>query len=306
MSGASRPRVVYHDGAYVAESAAVVPVASQAMRYALSVFEGVRMYTRSAQERPRAFRLEDHLRRLRQSLRVMQMPCDDLDTLPAIIERLVDDNAIDHDCYVRIAVSVVSPGTMRELAIRTATTVSVTSMGRKSWLAEGRAMRVCIGPWQQPAALAFPPEVKCIARYAGARMASLQARRSGYDEIILLGANGHLTEAPTANLFLVRDGIVWTPPVRDGALPGITRATLLELAASRGLTARIESLSRDDAYGADEAFVCGTGLELAPIESFDGLPVSCQGLGPITKSLIGAYFETVRSSTDGRAALGAL
>ena len=296
MSGAGA--IAYHAGRFVPAAEARVPAGSLAMRYALSVFEGVRLYLAHgvASGRPVAFRLDDHLARLRRSLHVMRMPCGDLDALPGIVDELVTRNEVREDTYLRLAVSIVTPGTLGVTAVETATTATLTRMGRKKWLAEGAAMKLRIGPWQRAGELVFPPAVKCIANYAGARLATLQARAEGYDDAILVGADGRLAEAPTANLFLIRGGVLRTPPLRDGVLAGITRATLLELAAGLGIPAREETLTRGDAYEADEAFLCGTGLELAPIASFDGLAVAAPAPGPVTRRLLDAYFQRVRSA----------
>jgi branched-chain amino acid aminotransferase len=243
-----------------------------------------------------AFKLDDHLARLRRSLHIMRMPCADLDALPGVVDELVARNDVREDTYLRIAVSIITPGTLGVTDVQTATTATLTRMGRKSWLAERTAMRLRIGPWQRAGEMVFPPAVKCIANYAGARLSTLQARAEGYDDAILLGADGRLAEAPTANLFLVHRGLLRTPQLRDGVLAGITRATLLELAASLGIAAREETLTRGDAYDADEAFLCGTGLELAPIAFFDGLPVALPAPGPVTSRLIDAYFQLARSA----------
>ncbi len=291
--------IAYHGGAFVPASEAQISVGSLAMRYALSVFEGVRLYLPHGVSAgvPRPFQLDAHLRRLQRSLRIMRMPCADLDALPGIVDELAARNEIRQDAYLRIAVSVVTPGTLGVTRIETATTATVTPMGRKPWLAEARAMKVRIGPWQRAGEQVFPPQVKCIAGYAGARLATLQARAEGYDEAILVGADGRLAEAPTANLFLVHGGRLRTPPLRDGILAGVTRATLLELAATLGVPASEETLTRADAYDADEAFLCGTGLELAPIASFDGLPVAAAAPGSVTTRLLDAYFQRVRSGS---------
>ena len=288
--------VAYHDGELIPAAAAAIPAGALAMRYALSVFEGVRLYVPggAAATRPVAFRLDDHLARLRRSLHVMRMPCADLDRLPAIVDELVTRNEVHEDTYLRIAVSIVTPGTLGVTDVRTATTATLTRMGRKKWLSERAAMRLRIGPWQRAGELVFPPQVKCIANYAGARLSTLQARADGYDDAILLGSDGRLAEAPTANLFMVHGGVLRTPPLRDGALAGITRATLLELAGALGVPHREETLTRADAYDAEEAFLCGTGLEIAPIASFDGLAVGRPAPGPVTGRLIEAYFDLAR------------
>ena len=270
--------IAYHDGRWGPLRDAVVPAGSLAMRYALSVFEGIRLYLQEGGGlAPLA--LDAHLRRLRNSLRLTELPDPGIDRLAAVIGELVERNRIEEDAYVRVAVSAVNPA---------------TPMGRKRWLKEGRAMRVEISFWQRQPAEAFPTDAKCIAAYTGPRLATLQAQRRGYDQPILTTAAGLLCEAPTAALFLHGGGRLLTPRLADGALPSITRAIVLELCRELGIEAGEGPVTRAMAYAGEEAFLCGTALEISPIASFDDRPLKQAAPGPLTRRITQAYFEAAR------------
>jgi branched-chain amino acid aminotransferase len=164
---------------------------------------------------------------------------------------------------------------------------------------------VTISDWQRAPAAAFPPAAKNISSYAGPRLAWLAARDAGFDGCVLTNRAGRLSEAPTAALFLVRDGELLTPALSEDVLPSITRAWILRVAADLGVRAREAELSRQDAYTADEAFLCGTGIEIAPIMAFDGHQLGLWPAAGITRALITHYFMAVRNETRPQSVAGA-
>lgn len=275
---------------------ATLHASSLAMRYALSVFEGIRLYRMHDAAAVKAFELEAHLRRLENSLRLMRLPDANSRALPSILNELVERNRIEEDAYVRVAVSAHNFG---EMSAQTATsmTVTVTRMGRKKWLAENQRMKVSVSAWQRAQEMSFPSAAKNISNYAGPRLALLQAKDEGYDNTILTTADGFLCEGPTASLFIVSDGEVLTPPLQDGILPSITRRKILELCDALGIPAREARLTRTDAYMCEEAFLCGTGLEIGPIESFDNHALLAPEEARITARLIDAFFRLVRGQS---------
>lgn len=290
--------VCFHREAFVPWEEATLHANSLALRYALSVFEGIRLYVGKEGARPVAFRLGAHLDRLRKSLRLMRLAePEGLDT-GAIIEELVERNGVREDAYVRVAVSADNFGDIGAAA-RSCLNVTVSRMGRKRWLAEGRAMRVMISPWQRAPELAFPSAAKNISNYAGPRLALLEAREKGFDSVVLTSREGYLCEAPTAALFVVRDGVALTPPLYEGVLPSITRAAVFDICRALGVEAREQRLTRTDAYLADEAFLCGTGLEFGPVGAFEGHALKPWREWPVTTSVIDAYFRHARGESLG-------
>jgi branched-chain amino acid aminotransferase len=279
----------YRAGALVPHDQLVIHAESLAMRYALSAFEGVRGYA-DVTGRVRLFALDEHLARLAETLALAALPAIPVERVLAAVEQVVTANHPQVDCYLRIAVNMTSLGTLKSEASGELF-VSLQAMGRKDVPPGGIA--VAISPRRKPADDAFPQRAKLICNYAGPRLAYLEARAAGFDDVILSGPEGQLSEAPTANLFVIRDGTLVTPRVEDGILAGITRRHVLELARRLGHEASERRLSAEDAYAADEAFLCGTGLELAPIARFDDRPLA--GERRIFPRLVEAYFAHARS-----------
>jgi branched-chain amino acid aminotransferase len=291
-------RQVFHGREWVDHQAAVVPVASLAMRYAVSVFEGVRLYRQHTGSSVQPFLLEPHLRRLRNSLDLVRLADPGVTAIPGLVDELIDRNGIDDDAYMRIAVSAGSPGDLGDRA-EPLLTVAAVPMGRKRWLATGEGMHLKVSAWQRAAEASFPSAAKCISSYTGPRLALLDARAAGYDGCVLTNAAGRLCEAPTAALFLVRGGVLRTPPLSEGVLPSITRQWVLDTVRQLGIPADQAPLDCTDAYDADEAFLCGTGLEFAAVRGFDAHP--CRGWPetPMMRMLVERYFQDVRGLPGG-------
>ena len=228
-------RLVHHAGALVPPAEAALPVGSIALRYGVSVFEGVRLYA-TADGGVRPWLFDAHLDRLRQSCRLVELPDDECDSVPAIVDELVRVNGVTGDAYCRIAVSAGNPGGI-DAAGESVLTVSVTPMGRKRWLAEGRGMRLTVSSSQRVPDAAFPSACKNISNYAGPRLAAAAARRAGFDNCLLVTASGLVSEAPTAAVFAVHGGRLVTPRLADDVLPSITRAWVLAVAGGLGFEA---------------------------------------------------------------------
>ena len=276
-----------------------VHVESQAMRYALSVFEGMRGYLPSAGRGERAvmFEVRAHLERLASSLLLAGLAAEDEAReierqADEALEALLVEVGPAEDVYARVAVSAASAGDLGEPA-GLETTITLRSMGRKKWLRDGGGLVVSVGPRKGPGEL-LSHQCKCVSHYAGARRALLEAKANGYDSVVLRTFDGRLAEAPTANVFAVFGSEVVTPPLADAALAGITRLTVLRLAGEAGLSPTERSLWPDDIAGADEVFLCGTGLEIAPVATFDGRELPAPG--QVTRALTQAFFSLVRGA----------
>jgi branched-chain amino acid aminotransferase len=286
--------LAHHDGAIRPTGKAVLPVDSLALRYGLSVFEGVRVYRGHGGE-VRPFLLDRHLRRLRKSLELVRMPDHQVDLVPGVVAELLAVNEVEQDAYLRIAVSAGNAGLLGDPVVPVLT-ATVTPMGRKRWLAEGSGMNLVVSEWQRPPSAVFPPAAKNISAYAGPRLAHLAAVDRGYDGCVLVNAAGRLCEAPTATLFVVRGGVVSTPPLDEDVLPGITREWVLHTAASLGIPTAEQPLDRAGLDSVDEAFLCGTGVEFAPVRSIDDRPCRAWPAYPVTDELVDRYFTDVRGA----------
>ncbi|ACY13673.1 aminotransferase class IV [Haliangium ochraceum] len=278
------------DGAIVPFAELSVHAEAHALRYGLSVFEGLRAYAPRAGGPARLFALGPHLERMRRSLELAELPAVDLEQLERDLGALLTRNQVHEDAYLRVAATATSLGTM-DGAIELTTFASVRPMGRKRWLRDGARMRLALGP-RKPEGTLLPHAAKLIAHYAGAYRATVHAKRAGFDGVLLLDHHGRLAEAPTANLLLVRGQKLLTPRLDCGILPGVTRSVLLELARSRGLETEETALWPADLADIDEALLCGTGIELAPIACIGDVTFSEST--PVTSALVEAYFEHVR------------
>jgi branched-chain amino acid aminotransferase len=279
---------VWIDGEIVSADAARIPVLDHGFLYGDGVFEGIRGYG------GRIFRLEDHLRRLATGARCIALE------IPGGIDaarRIVLETARAHgepEVYVRLVVSRgvgelgVDPTTCP--AARIVCIAAGIRLLPAEKLAEGLALAT--SSWRRPGPDVLDPCVKSL-NYLNNALAKLEARERGADEALLLNARGTVAEASVANVFLVRDGRLATPPPTDGGLPGITRATVLELAAELGIAAEERSLARSDLLGADEVFLTGTGARIVPVASLDGQRIG-SGPGPVTKRVSEAFDARTR------------
>jgi branched-chain amino acid aminotransferase len=281
---------IWIDGAIVSQEEARVSVLDHGFLYGDGVFEGIRAYG------GRIFRLEDHLRRLAAGARALALE------IPGGLEtarRVILETARAHgqpDAYIRL---VVSRG-VGELGVdptscpdpKLVCIAAAIRIFPAEKLAEGIALAT--SSWRRPGADVIDPCVKSL-NYLNNSMAKLEARQRGADEALLLNARGTIAEASVANVFAVRGGELATPPTSDGALPGITRLSVLELARELGMPAAERSLGRADLFAADEVFLTGTGARIVPVSSLDGRGLgACPG--PLTKRIVEAFDALTRST----------
>jgi branched-chain amino acid aminotransferase len=282
---------VWIDGRIVDGAEAKVPVTDHGFLYGDGVFEGIRVYAR------RVFRLEQHLARLAVSARALGLEIPGgLDGAREII--LATTRAFGADeSYVRFIVSRgegalgVDPTSCPRP--RVVCIVDHIRIYPPDVLARGIDMAT--SSWRRPPPDVLDPRVKSL-NYLNNALAKLEARRRGADEALLLNAAGLVAEASVANVFAVRVGAIATPPPTDGALEGITRGAVLELAVREGIPAAERSLGRYDLLGADEVFLTGTGARLVPVRSLDGETIGKGEPGPVTRRLLAA-FQALTGST---------
>jgi branched-chain amino acid aminotransferase len=282
---------VWIDGRIVDGADARVPVTDHGFLYGDGVFEGIRIYAR------RVFRLEQHLARLAVSARAIGLEIPGgLDAAREIL--LATARAFGADeAYVRFVVSRgegalgVDPTTCPRPRI-----VCIVDHIR-IYPAEvlARGIDLVTSSWRRPPPDVLDPRVKSL-NYLNNALAKLEARRRGADEALLLNAAGLVAEASVANVFAARGGALATPPPTDGALEGITRGAVLELAARAGIPAAERSLGRYDLLGADEVFLTGTGARIVPVRSLDGETIGKGEPGPLTGRLLAA-FQALTGST---------
>ncbi|MCP3983365.1 MAG: branched-chain-amino-acid transaminase [bacterium] len=274
---------VWLDGGIVEEELARIPVTDHGFLYGDGIFEGMRVYHR------KLFRLEDHLTRLATAARALKLE------IPGGIggarkAALETARAFDRDeAYLRLIVSRgegslgVDPTTCPRARL-----VCIADEVRIYPEEKMRAgISLITSSWRRPPADVLDPRVKSL-NYLNNAMAKLEARQCGADEALMLNAAGHIAEASVANLFAVREGTLLTPPATDGALEGITRRSLLELAAEEGLPAEQRSIGRFDLFAASEVFLTGSGARIVPVGSLDGREIG-GAARPVMEQLSDAF-----------------
>ncbi|MBA4370920.1 MAG: branched chain amino acid aminotransferase [Coriobacteriaceae bacterium] len=284
---------IWMDGQLVAWADAKVHVLTHALHYGSGVFEGIRCYE-TADGTSAVFRLTEHMQRLERSARMLMMdPGRDVATLVEAVKETIRANKLKF-CYIRpliyrgYGVMGLDP-----LPAPVNTFIAVwqwdTYLGQDA-LKHGVAAGV--SSWRQRGINSTPPAVKATGQYINSSLARMEANKHGYAEAILLNEEGKVCEGTGENLFVVRNGVVVTPPVSDGILEGITRDSVMQIARDKGIEVREASLVRTDLYAADEVFMTGTAAEVVPVHSVDGRDIGDPG--PVTLGIQSTFFRIVR------------
>jgi len=288
---------IWMDGALVPWADAKVHVLTHALHYGTGVLEGTRAF--ATPTGPAVFRLDEHLRRLADSATVLGFPLPyDTATLRAATLELVRANG-HSECYLR-HIAYIGYGDMGP-SFRPGADIGVTIAGWQWADYHGagsgeQGIRLATSSWRRNDPNASPPAAKATAGYLNAALAKTAALRAGYDEALMLSADGYVSECSAANLFAVRDGVLFTPPASTGALRGITQDTVLTLAADLGVPVRVENLLRSDLYTADEVFVSGTAAGVVPVASIDDRDV--RPGGPVVRGIRAAYTAAVTGADE--------
>ncbi len=288
------------DGRFVPTEQATVHIMTHAMHYASSVFEGIRAYkTRRGTE---VFRLREHLRRLLDSAKIYRMEVQyTLDELVEITLELIRKN--EHEaCYIR---PLVYRG-FYELGVspfNCPVEVAIMTWEWGKYLGEEaieQGVDVMISSWQRMRPNTLPVMAKATANYANGQLVKMEAQLYGFTEGIVITAEGYVAEGSGENLFVIRDGVIYTPPVSESILPGITRDSVITLARHLGYEVREMPIPREMLYIADELFFTGTAAEVTPIRSVDKIPVGNGARGPITKHIQEEFFKIVNGEVEDR------
>ena len=291
---------IWHNGRLKPWAEANVHVSTHALHYGSSVFEGERVY--ATHRGPAYFRLEDHTRRLFESAKVYEIDIGYTEAqINAACIELIRANRME-SAYVRPIVfrGAGGLGVLPKGAAPVDVAIMALDWGAYLGDAAEHGANVCVSSWHRPAPNTIPSWAKAGGNYLNSQLIGLEARRGGYDEGIALGHNGLLSEGAGENLFLVKRGKLLTPPSSAGILAGITRDTVLALAADLGLSVEERDLPREALYTADEVFMTGTAAEVTPVRSIDRKNVGDGTPGPITKALRQAFFGLFDGRTDDR------
>lgn len=289
---------IWKNGEMLPWAEATTHVLSHSLHYGSGVFEGIRCYKDPDSDKSFVFRLRDHMERLHRSAKIAMMD------LPYTVDELCDAtveviraNKLT-SCYIRPLV-YHGYGVMGVDPSGAPTDVIIACWPWDSYLgadALEKGVAVGVSSWRQRSINAIPPAVKATASYFNSILAKLEAKAHGYVEAIMLNEDGKVCEGTGENLFIVRDGILSTPPLSDGVLEGITRDSIMVLADELEIPVIEESLTRCDLYIADEVFMTGSAAELTPVGSVDDREVGKPG--EITRRLQDRFFEVVYGHDD--------
>jgi branched-chain amino acid aminotransferase len=284
------------NGELVEWERATVHVLTHALHYGTGVFEGIRCYETA--RGPAVFRLRDHLTRMDRSARTLLMDVPySVDELVEAVHELINANGL-RSCYVR-PIAFHGFGEMGINPEHNPIDVSIAVWPWGSYLGDDalkNGIRMTVSSWRRHDPNIIPPQAKVTGGYVNSALAKLEAVRNGYDEALMLNHTGSVSEGTGENVFIVHNGELITPPLAAGPLPGITRESIIQIAADLGTPVTENMLTRADLYAAEEMFCVGTAAEVTPIREIDGRVIGKPG--PITLAVQQKYFEIVKGEDE--------
>ncbi|MCL4554285.1 MAG: branched-chain amino acid transaminase [Actinobacteria bacterium] len=287
----SKAEKIWMDGELVDWDKAQVHVLTHALHYGSGVFEGIRCY--KTDDGPAVFRLTEHMERLERSAAMLLMDIGySVDETVAAVKDLIRVNRLQ-SCYVRPLV-FRGYGVMGLDPLPAPVGIAIAAWPWATYLGEEaikHGVAVGVSSWRQRGINSTPPAIKATGQYINSSLARIEANRHGYAEAVLLNEEGKVCEGTGENLFIIKKGVIHTPPVSDGILEGITRDSIMNLACALGIEVRETSLVRTDLYTADEMFMTGSAAEVVPVNSVDGRVIGEPG--PITVELQKYFFRVV-------------
>lgn len=282
-------------GEFVPLRDANINVMTHGFNYGTAVFEGIRAYWNAEEGQLFALELVAHYERIRASagllmMEVRQSPRE----LAEITVDLLRRDGLREDAYVR-PIIYKSSETIGVRLHNLDADITIFAVPFGQYIDTEDGIRAQVSTWRRTDDNAIPARGKITGAYVNGALAKSEAQLNGFDEAILLNADGHVSEGSAENLFIVRNGVLVTPPATDNILEGITRRRLMEIArADFGIEVVERSIDRTELYGADEVFLCGTGAQISPVIEIDRRMIGNGRPGPVTRDLTRTYFDAVR------------
>ena len=291
---------VWHNGKFISWNEATIHVASHVVSYASCLFEGIRCY-----ETPQGaaiFRVSEHVNRLLDSCKIYRMePEFTREQLRQAAIELVRVNSV-RSCYIR-PIIFRGYGEVGVNALNNPVEIYLLAWKWGKYLgteALKQGVDVCVSSWNRMAPNTMPSMAKAASNYMNAQLIKMEAIANGYVEGIALDHNGNISEGSGENIFVVREGKIFTPPLASAVLPGITRSSIIELAEEAGLPVIEQELPREILYIADEVFFTGTAAEVTPVRSVDRIVVGKGQPGPVTKKLQDRFLSIVQGQAEDK------
>ncbi|MBK6795117.1 MAG: branched-chain amino acid transaminase [Anaerolineales bacterium] len=289
----------FFEGKIVPLSEAKVSVATHGFLYGTAVFSGMRAYWNEEKHALFLFRPYDHFRRLLESGRMlaMEIPYDEEGLIRLAIDLLKHDN-YQQDVYMRPTIYKADMGIgVRLHNLRDE--LSIFTAPYEAYVQNDMNSHVTISSWRRVDDNMIPARSKVAGSYVNSALAKTDANRAGFDEALVLNADGHISEGSAMNVFMVRNGVLYTPPITDNILEGITRRSVMEVAQKEfGLEVVERSIDRTEILIADEVFLTGSAAQIVAVTKIDFRPVGSGSMGPITTKLRTFYEDVVRARTQ--------
>ena len=285
----------YFRGEIIPLADAKIGVMTHAFNYGTAVFEGIRGNWNEEEETTFLFRVREHYARLEQSCRILNLPFnEDIDNLIDITIEIAAKSGYREDIYIRPLVYASSEVLgVRLHGLETDVVVFVAPFGPYLDIEQGA--RCHTSTWRRVDDMGIPPRAKVTGIYVNSALAKTEAQLNGFDEAIVLNSDGHVSEGSGENIFIIRDGVLLTPPPSDNVLEGITAQTVKILAANElGIETIERTIDRTELYIADEVFMTGTAAHVTPVVEVDRRSISGGVPGPITKQLVESYSNVIR------------
>lgn len=283
--------ITYFDGKFVDDAEATVSVRSRALNYGLGCFGGIRGYLADDGKQVLVFRLDAHVQRLAESAKVLYL------RMPGTLQEIADlhlellrKNDVHYDVYMR-PLLLHNSNAMAPILDENSTSFTIFCLPLKRYI-DKDAIDVCVSSWRRVADNAIPARTKPTGAYLNSALARREAFDGGFDEAILLTESGKVSEGSAEHVFMIRRGTLVSPPSTQDNLDGITRRSLIDLAADIGIPFEEREIGRTELYVTDELFLCGTGAQITPVKSVDKRAIGDGAIGPVTKKLQ-TYFDDV-------------
>jgi branched-chain amino acid aminotransferase len=293
------PKYAFFRDKIVPIEEAKVSIMTHALNYGTGVFEGIRAYWNAEEEQLYVLHLAPHYERLLRSCKLLMLSIPySVKQLCDITVELLHKESYREDAYVRPLVykgSEVVGVRLHDLD----THLAMFCVPFGKYIESEEGANVCVSSWRRTDDNAISARGKITGSYVNAAFSKTEAMLNGFEEAIVLNQDGHVSEGSAENLFIIRDGVLTTPPVTDNILEGITRSTVIQIAKDElGLKVAERPIDRTELYIAEEAFFCGTGVQIAAIAKIDHRPVGIGRIGPITSQIRDLYFDIVRGKVE--------
>jgi len=289
--------LAYLDGHWRPLAECRVRIDTHALQYGTGCFEGIRGYWDG--ERVQLLFLREHCKRLHANAKMLLMRSPGVEEMMEIATRLVRENHIDHNCYLRPMVYKKGTSLGPELS-QIEDGFMMYLIPLEDYLDTSKGLDLCVSSWVRLADSSIPTRAKANGGYLNSALARSEAALNGYDEAIFLNQFGQVAEGSAENLFLVRDGVLITPDKTAGILEGITRQAVIDLAREQGVGVEERAVARTELYRADEVFLVGTGCQVSWVRSIDRREIGDGSAGPVTAAIRDVYEAAVYGRDPAR------